>query len=372
MSGTGPGSPGTLTTVPDAQTSRWSTRQLLPPTLVFLAALFATVAIASPTLLAPQLARVSLDTSLVTTSKSTAPTATFDRCSLDRPTAAATAPRTLIRNQRVAVVRPADRTVATLQSGTVIRRDAPAATGCTDPILSAVVDRVTISRTTAKPTGESSVQTDSTRPAAILPDRTGLTYLFAPRFHDDDLSFFDPITRRTVSLQKLGDDTVDGLSVVRLRADIPDTNLATLPGADPRSRITKPASWFGWPSPDPATPITADAHQSGRYTLSVDKRSGLIVDAEIVVRRDYRAWSGPKDAGAGNGVNWPKDADDRSLPDFNATFRFDAATRSSLAEAARSQARPAWLAGRIVPLVAVLGAVVVAAAAWTLRRRSAD
>jgi hypothetical protein len=335
--------------VSDSATSRWSTRQLLPPTLVFLAALFATVAIASPTLLAPQLARVSLDTSLVTTSKSTAPAATFDRCSLDRPTAAATPPRTLIRNQRVVVVRPADRKTATLQAGTAIRRDAPASTGCTDPVLSAVVDRVTISRTTAEPTGESSVQTDSTRPATVLPDRSGFTYLFAPRLRaDDGLRFFDPITRRTVALQKLGDDTVEGLSIVRLRADIPDTNLATLPGADPRSRITKPAAWFGWPGD---TPITADAHQGGRYTLWVDKRSGLIIDAEIAVRRDYRAG-------------------DRSLPDFAATFRYDAATRASLADAARSQARPAWLAGRIVPLVAALCALASVAGTTALRRRS--
>lgn len=347
----------------DSATSRWSTRQLLPPTLVFLAALFATVAIASPTLLAPQLARVSLDTSLVTTSKSTAPVATFDRCSLDRPTASAVPPRTLIRNQRVVVVRPADRKTATLQAGTAIRRDAPASTGCTDPVLSAVVDRVTISRTTAAPDGESSVQTDSTRPATVLPDRTGLTYLFAPRLHTDGLQFFDPITRRTVPLQKLGDDTVEGLSIVRLRADIPSTNLAALPGADPRSRITKPAAWFGWPAPDPAAPITADAHQSGRYTLWVDKRSGLIVDAEIAVRRDYRA-------GAGNGVSGRNDAVDRSLPDFAASFRYDAATRASLADAARSQARPAWLAGRIVPLVAALGALAAIVGTVTLRRRN--
>ncbi|MFT3901297.1 MAG: DUF3068 domain-containing protein [Gordonia sp. (in: high G+C Gram-positive bacteria)] len=334
--------------MPDAQTSRWSTRQLLPPTLVFLAALLATVAIASPLFLAPQLARVSLDTSLVAISTSTEPIATLDRCSLDRPRAAMLAPGKLIRSQRVVAVRPADRHIATLQAGTVIRRD-DNATGCADPVQLAVVDRVTVRRTTAAPTGESSIQTDSNRPAVVLPQRDGVTYLFAPGFNPDGQRFFDPITRRTVDLNKLGRDTVAGRSVTKLRADIPDTDLAALPDADPRTRIVKPGSWFGWPGAS----VEAHAFQGGSYTLSVDEQSGLIIDAQIVVHRDYRAG-------------------DRRLSSFAATFRYDAKTRESLADAARSQARPGWLAGRIIPLLAALGALVAAAGAWALRRSAGD
>ncbi|MFT4200850.1 DUF3068 domain-containing protein [Gordonia sp. (in: high G+C Gram-positive bacteria)] len=334
--------------MPDAQTSRWSTRQLLPPTLVFLAALLLTVAVASPVFLAPQLERVSLDTNLVAIAPSTTAVPTLDRCSLDRPAAAALGPRKLVRSQRVVAVRPADRRIATLQAGTVIRRDEESA-GCGDPVLLAAVDRVTVSRTTAQPAGDSSIQTDSNRPAVVLPDRSGITYLFAPRLHaSSGLEFFDPITRRRVPLTNLGRDHSNDLRVVKLRAEIPDTDLAALPDADPRTRITKPGSWFGWPGGE----VTARAHQGGRYTLWVDERSGLIVDAEITVHRDYRAA-------------------DRRLADFDATFRYDEKTRTELARAARSQSRPARLAERTVPFVAVLGALGAIAGAWAVRRRHA-
>jgi hypothetical protein len=333
--------------VSDAPTSRWSTHQLLPPTLVFLAALCATVAIAAPTILAPQLARISLDTNLVSTAASTTPVVTLDRCSLDRPMAAMLPPRMLLRSQRVVVVRPADRRIATLQAGTVVRRDATTTAGCTDPVLIASVDRVTVDRTTAVPVGPASIQTDSTRPAAVLPDRIGITYLFAPQSRRNTaVRFFDPVTRRSVPLVPTGTDTVNGLDLTRLRADIPDTNLAALPGADPRTRLTKPASWFGWPGGI----VTAEVHQRGSYTLWVDERSGLIVDATISLSREYRAGA-------------------QRLPEFDATLRYDAKTRASLAEAARSQSRPAWLAGRIVPLIAGIAALCAAAGAWAIRRR---
>ena len=335
----------------NAPTSRWSTRQLLAPTLIFLAALFATVAVASPLILAPQLARVSLDTNLVSVAASTAPVATLDRCSLDRPQASMLEPRTLTRSQRVTVVRPADRTVATLQAGTVIRRGDTPGPGCADPVLLANVDRVTLERTTASPTGASSIQTDSTRPAVVLPERDGHTYLFAPQESWATAHhFFDPITRRTVPLVVVGADTVDGLDVTRLRADIPDTNLAALPGADPRTSLTKPGAWFGWPDASvTAATVTAQSHQRGRYTLWVDAKSGLIVDAEIAVTREYRAGG-------------------RTLTDFDATLRYDAKTRTTLVHAARSQARPAWVVGRVIPLVAALGALATVVAG-TLRRR---
>lgn len=334
--------------MPDAQNSRWSTSQLLPPTLVFLAALAITVAVASPLILAPELARVSLDTDLVSTAKSTTPVATLDRCSLDGPRVAHLPARSLIRSQRVVVVRPADRSVATLQAGTIVRRDDATSTGCTDPTILALLDRVTIARTTAAPVGESAVQTDSTRPATVLPDRRGRTYLFAPRTQlDADLGFFDPLTRRSVPLTVLGPDRVDGLDVTRVRAEIPDTNLATLPGADPRTRLTKPGGWFGWPG---AT-VTADLHQRGRYTLWIDEKSGLIVDGEIAVTREYIAG-------------------DRRLTEVDATFRYDSKTRSQLVAAARDQARPVWLASRLVPLVAVLSALAISVV-WVMHRRRA-
>nr|WP_283242167.1 DUF3068 domain-containing protein [Gordonia araii] len=316
--------------------------------MVFLAALLATVALASPMILAPQLSRISLDTNLVATGASTQPVETFDRCSLDRPTAAMLPPRRLVRSQRVVAVRPADRRVATLQAGTIIRRDEPSSTGCTDPTLVASLDRVTVDRVTGAPHGDSGVQTDSTRPAAVLTGRDGITYLFAPGTASRGHRFFDPVTRRSVPLKPIGRDTVNGRPVIRLRADIPDTNLAALPDADPRDRLTKPGVWFGWPGGE----ITADAHQHGSYTLWVDEQSGLIVDAEIAVRRDYRAG-------------------ERRLTELDAVFRYDAKTRKSLAAAARTQARPAWLAGRIVPLVAVFGAVAaIAVAVWVGRRSS--
>ncbi|WP_161928304.1 porin PorA family protein, partial [Gordonia crocea] len=248
-------------------------------------------------------------------------------------------------SQRIVVVRPADRRIATVQASTALRRDDADGGGCASPVLMAAVDRVTVERTTAAPTGESSIQTDSTRPAALLPHRDGLTYLAAPNT-GTELRFFDPVTRRSVPLVPLGTDTVDGLDVTRMRAEIPDTDLAALPGADPHSRITKPGAWFGWPGAN----VTADSHQRGSYTLWIDQKSGLIVDAEIAVTREYRAG-------------------DRRLTEFDATLRYDAKTRKTLVAAARAQARPIWLARRVVPLVAGLLAIAAIAGLLLHRRR---
>ncbi|WCB38038.1 DUF3068 domain-containing protein [Gordonia polyisoprenivorans] len=371
--------------------SRWSTRDLLGPTIIFLGGFLLAAALALPTLLVGQLELIPLSTDVTTVatsvptgdegeSGSPAPTATIlDRCSLNTPMAR-TLPATLVRQQRVVAVRPADKRVITLQAGTSVQGDriwldgriadadagrpgseVPPASGesaCTDPTLSAFKDRVTLSRRSATPDlganstgaqGNSEIQYDSNAVPVAAPDRTGYTYVLPFGVSVAEHTFFDPTTRRSVPLTPQGDAQVDGRSAQRFVAEVPDTDLdatrSGVPDGVPPTRITRPASWFGVGG-DPARQLTATLHQSSRWELSVDTSTGTILDERVTIDQAYR-------------LPDPAFADFR-LTNLQATFAYDDATRNRLSDLAGSLSTPLVIWGRVVPIVAaVLGVVAV-------------
>ncbi|RPA58975.1 DUF3068 domain-containing protein [Gordonia oryzae] len=382
--------------------SRWSTRDLLGPTIIFLGGFLLAAALALPTLLVAQLELIPLSTDVTTVatsiptgdqgavqassgSRSPTPTATIlDRCSLNTRTAR-TLPATLVRQQRVVAVRPADKRVITLQAGTSVQGDriwldgriadadaarpgsgVPPASGesaCTDPTLSAFRDRVTLSRRSATPAlgtadlgaestgsqGNSEIQYDSTTVPVPAPDRTGYTYVLPFGVSVAEHTFFDPTTRRSVALIPQGDAQVDGRSAQRFVAEVPDTDLDTtrsgVPDGVPPTRITRPASWFGVGG-DPARQLTATLHQRSRWELSVDTSTGTILDERVTIDQAYRL---PDPAFA-----------NYRLTNLQATFAYDDATRRRLSDLAGSLSTPLVIWGRVVPIVAAaLGVVAV-------------
>ncbi|MGC5247183.1 DUF3068 domain-containing protein [Gordonia sp. DT219] len=399
--------------------SRWSTRDLLGPTMIFVGGFLLAAALALPTLLVPQLKLIPLSTDVTTVATSVPATATpagsapgasatiLDRCSLNTPTAR-TVGAALVRQQRVVAVRPADKRVITLQAGTSVQAErirldgrtadtdaprpgsqtapAPGKTPCTDPTLSASKDRVTLDRRSALPDlganpsgvrGNSEIQYDSNAVPVPAPDRTGYTYVLPFGVSGDDHTFFDPTTRKSVPLVHRGETQVDGRSAEQFVADVADTDLdATRSGvADgvPPTRITRPASWFGVGG-DPARELTATLHQSSRWELAVDTTTGTILDERVTVEEAYRI--------ADPTLTDPALAH-YSLVNLRATFAYDDATRDRLSDLAGSLATPIVVWGRVVPIVAgILGVAAVAGGlvmtvpgwreamrAWTGQRR---
>lgn len=368
-----------------AGSQRWSTRDLIGPTLIFVGGFLLAAAIALPTLLVGQLRQIPLSTDITTVAISVptgddvpvsgdgpVPSATIlDRCSLNTPTAR-TLDATLVRQQRVVAVQPSDRDVVTLQAGTSVQADriwldgritdadaaragseqAPAQgrPACTDPTLSAIRDRVTLDRRSAQPDpGGSEVQYDSTAAPVATPDRHGYTYVLPFGVSDTAGTFFDPTTRRSVPLTAQGETQVNGRSATRFVADVDDTDLdavrAGLPDGIPATRITRPASWFGVGA-DPARELTATLHQTSRWELAVDDATGIILDQRITVDQAYR-------------LTDPALADFR-LTNLSATFAYDRDTRDRLADLAGDLGTPVVIWGRVVPIAAgVLGVVAM-------------
>ncbi|MGW0035267.1 DUF3068 domain-containing protein [Gordonia sp. NPDC003376] len=375
--------------------SRWSTRDLIGPTVIFVGGFLIAAALALPTLLVGQMRLIPLSTDVTTVATSVGspePNATIlDRCSLNSPTAR-TVGAELVRQQRVVAVQPSDKRVVTLQAGTSVQaeriwldgRSVDAGTArpgseqaaadgeppCTDATLSAIKDRVTLGRRTALPDlganssgvqGNSEIQYDSHAAPVRVPDRAGYTYVLPFGTGTDGLRFFDPVSRRSVPLIHTGETLVDGRTAQRFVADVPDADLdaigAGVPDSGvPATRITRPASWFGVAG-DPARPLTATLHQTSRWEIAVDEATGVILDERVDVDQAYR-------------IADPTLADYR-LTSLTATFAYDRQTRAQLADQAQGLGNPLVIWGRVVPIAAgVLGVLAIAGGAvLTVRGR---
>lgn len=389
---------------------RWTTADLVGPTLIFVGAFLVAVTIALPTLVVDRLRAIPLSTDITTvaTAGVDAPGTTpsprpviLDRCSLATPTAR-TVEATLVRQQRMVAVRPADAHRVTLQAGTSVQADrlwldgrevdpdtprpgsevppAAGASACTAATLSATKDRVTLDRSSALPDlsatgdgsrGNSEIQYDSNRPPIQVPDRRGYTYVLPFDPPRSGARFFDVTTRRTVDLVDHGETSLAGRTAIRYTADIPDTDLDAIgsgtPDGTPPTRIVRPASWFGVGGVDPTRQVTATLHHAAQWQITVDATTGTILDERISVEQTYRS-ADPALATL-------------ALTNLRADFGYDLPTQRSLAQRASDRATPVVIWGRLVPLLAgILGALALIAGVtltvpggwrrmWPLRRR---
>ncbi len=369
--------------------SRFSTADLIGPTLIFLGAFLIAVTIALPTLFVDRLRTIPLSTDQTTVSTAGMSDGEhaqiLDRCSLNTPRARVL-DATLVRQQRVVAVRPADSRRVTLQAGASVQADriwldgkesesdaarpgsevAPTAgaDACTSPTVSAVRDRVTLNRHSALPDlgavggtrGNSEIQYDSNSAPVQAPDRRGYTYVLPFDPPTSGARYFDVTTRRTVPLVDAGESQVGGRTAIRYRAEIPDTDLAAIgsgtPSGTPATRITRPASWFGISDGDPNRQITATLHHRAKWDISVDAATGVILDERVDVEQTYRvAGSDGPDSGV-------------ALTNLRATFGFDAPTQRTMADDAASLAGPVTIWGRVVPLIAgIVGVLALIAGA---------
>lgn len=350
-----------------ADAPRWSARDLLAPTAFFLGALLIAAAAAMGPMVGSGLKKLPLSTDRTFVADGADGTTVLDRCSLDSPEAKVLEAHVQQR-RRVVAVRPADSDVVTLQAGTALGVDSYRVNGkrvdadevCKEETLTAIIDRVTLDRRTASPRGASSVQYDDDRAAVPVPVRQGRTYAL-PFGFDDAGQYFDPVTRQTLPLQKVGEAQVDGRTVARLRTLVPDTDVGAL-GTDPRGVIEKPASWFGrFRGVAPSRKLTATLHHRATRDLYVDTTTGVIVDERVEIHEEYRFTA--------DSAGSDKALADYRLTNVSTVLTGDRRSRIDGGDAARGQARPVLWVTVILPAgLGVLGALLLLGGVWVVVR----
>lgn len=343
---------------------RFSTRDLLGPTALFFGALLLAVAIGIGPLVGANLKKVPLDIDQTWVSDGAA-SSTLDRCSLDGPKARV-AEAALRQQRRILAVRPADSSVVTLQAGTALNVlnyvvDGKAAKpSCDEKTISAQLDRVTLDRRTAAPTGASDIQYDDKHGSVAIPDRRGFTYLLPYAFAPNGVSYFDPITRQSLPMRVAGQESMAGRDVTHFVVEVPETDLSAAQ-QDPRAVLTKPASWFGtFAGVRPTDKLTATLRHRATRDLYVDRATGVIVAERAKIDEVYRF----------------TDADAKTptlrafrLTNVAVTLASDEQTVRDGAEYASSRSSTITLVTRIIPLVAGIGGLLLLAlGSWLLVR----
>ncbi|MGB3885802.1 porin PorA family protein [Gordonia sp. (in: high G+C Gram-positive bacteria)] len=340
------------------ESPRFSTRDLIVPTLFFLGALLLAAAFAMGPIVGSGLKKLPLTIDRTWVADGSDGTLVLDRCSLERPTAQVLE-ADVQQRQRSVAVRPADSNVVTVQAGTALGVDTYVLGGksvdakdvCAEPTLVATIDRVTLGRQSASPTGQSSIQYDDKRAAVDVPNRTGRTYVL-PYGWAAPGDYFDVPTRTTVPLHDLGGMSIDGRDVRRLQAQIPETDLGAA-GTDPRGVIRRPASWFGqFPGVAPNTELTAVLHYQSTRDLYVDERTGVVIDQRVDITESYRFT-------ADEVAKYPA-LRDFALTNLRTVLTGDRQSRIDGANEARDRARPVLLATRVLPVASgTLGALLL-------------
>lgn len=151
------------------------------------------------------------------------------------------------------------------------------------PLLTASVDRVTIDRRTAatvEPSG--SIQTTEDAPAQPLP-RTGLQYRFPFGTEKKDYEVFDSTSLATFPAQFVEETEIDGLDVYHFRSIVENYDLSSTTTSAINS-VTLPASKWGLTAadgvPDPDTSITMKRYYSNTREIYVEPLSGALVGGE--------------------------------------------------------------------------------------------
>lgn len=200
----------------------------------------------------------------------------------------------LVSQQAVTVENPANAQVVTFQVGTTVRRtDKQQDNG----LLLAMVDTVTVNRTTAeavsddeRPSG--SVQkprtiADDKPPTNIALPHEGLAYRFPFDTEKKSYPFFDPIAQKPFDANYDGEDDVNGLTTYRFTQNVgydADGKLvepikyASLYDNNIDAEVTARAELWGLPG-DPFEPITMSRFYAAQRTFWVDPVSGIIVRA---------------------------------------------------------------------------------------------
>ncbi|MGV9709446.1 DUF3068 domain-containing protein [Gordonia sp. NPDC003424] len=374
--------------------------------LAFFGAACVTAAIAIPLFLVPMLRVVPLDLDITSVATTVAadgspserfPAVIFDRCSLSAPKAR-TLDAHLTQQRRSVIIDPSDRRQATLQSAQSVQIDrtrdaagketeptmAPvdAERKCTDGLLTANIDRVSVNRKTSVPNGTvSSLQLEAA-PEGVnvkdvsvdLPNRKGFQYKFGFDVQERSYLYYDTNIRQDIEVKYAGDKTINGLSTYEFVGEVPETDVSSLPNAQGEAALgtilTMPAKWWGISGPGvkPDDKITMHRYATAMKHVWVEPATGTIVDGLEDQHQYFRSPDQSSDT--------PAAVRDFRMDVLKGTFKWADETVSHQVTKADGYRTQLKLGGFWLPLVlGIIGVVLLALWAflvWRGRRQTDD
>lgn len=371
--------------------------------LAFLGIACIAAAITIPTYLVPKLKVVPLDLDITSDASTVSdegqagerfPAVIFDRCSVSESEAAQLNVN-LRQQRRSIIIDPSDADQATLQSAQTVLvervEDADgaestptvAAAGdersCSDGLLTANIDRVSVDRKTSAPNGDvSSLQLEAEPEgepvedvSVQLDDRKGFQYKFGFDVQKRDYYYYDLNTRQDTVANFVEEKTIDGLDVYHFKTEVPETDLSDLPnpqGEAPLGTILNmPAKWWGIKGRGVRanTPIEMHRFASAVRHVYVEPVTGTIVDGYEEQHQYFRSLDDSEDV--------PAAIRDFRMDALKANFKWSDTTVSEQVQRADKYVSQLRWGGTYVPIIlGVLGALFLLGWGWLFFRGRKD
>ena len=200
----------------------------------------------------------------------------------------------LVSQQQITVEAPANADLVTLQAGSSVRRIDKQRDG---GLLLAVVDTVTLNRTTALAVSDDShgfLQEprpfdDDSPPVNRAVRHEGLSYRFPFATQKQSYQYFDPVARQSFNANYDGEDDVNALPTYRFTQNIgyaesgelvDPVRYTSLYDFDEESEVTATASMWDIGG-DPDEEVTMNRYYAAQRTFWVDPVSGTIVKVRL-------------------------------------------------------------------------------------------
>ncbi|MFE5475200.1 DUF3068 domain-containing protein [Nocardia sp. NPDC056541] len=324
------------------------TRRTVACVLVGLGAALLVAALMIPTYTVSKVAKTPLDLEITTIAENQKgeESLVLDSKSLTSGDGAAVVNKDvpLISQRFVTVEEPSDADEMTLQAGQTLRRtDVQGDTG----LLTAAIDRVTISRTTGMP-----VDTDPNGSIAVTVNKdgsvmepvqhTGIGYRFPIGTEKKTYPYFDINVRKSFDANFIEETEINNMKVYRFQMEAPVTSTWDVVQS-PTNRLTLPASKWGVEGGD--TPVTMTRYYTNVRDLWVEPQTGTVIKGGESIHLFY-ARSGDKP----------------EVTALKSHLVFDEATVESQIAIAKENTDKLSLFGRVVPIVfGVLGVLALLA-----------
>ena len=324
------------------------TRRTVACVLVGLGAALLVAALLIPTYTVSKVAKTPLDLEITTIAENQKgeESLVLDSKSLTSGEGAAVVNKDvpLVSQRFVTVEEPSDADDMTLQAGQTLRRtDVQGDTG----LLTAVIDRVTISRTTGmpvetNPNGSIAVTVDKEGSVMEPVQHTGIGYRFPIGTEKKTYPYFDINVRKSFDANFIEETEINNMKVYRFQMTAPVTSTWDVVQS-PTNRLTLPASKWGVEGGD--TPVTMTRYYTNVRDLWVEPETGTVIKGGESIHL-YYARSGDKP----------------EVTALKSHLVFDEATVESQIAIAKENTDKLSLFGRVVPIVfGVLGVLALLA-----------
>ncbi|MBC7302516.1 MAG: DUF3068 domain-containing protein [Nocardia sp.] len=324
------------------------TRRTVACVLVGLGAALLVAALMIPTYTVSKVAKTPLDLEITTIAENVPgeESLVLDSKSLTSGDGAAVVNKDvpLVSQRFVTVEEPSDADEMTLQAGQTLRRtDVQGDTG----LLTAAIDRVTISRTTGmpvdtEPNGSIAVTVNKDGSVMEPVQHTGIGYRFPIGTEKKTYPYFDINVRKSFDANFIEETEINSMKVYRFQMTAPVTSTWDVVQS-PTNRLTLPAAKWGVEGGD--APVTMTRYYTNVRDLWVEPQTGTVIKGGESIHLFY-ARSGDKP----------------EVTALKSHIVFDEATVESQIAIAEENTDKLSLFGRVVPIVfGVLGVLALLA-----------